>query len=178
MSKDLNKSSGMLWYDILTRVIMPIQAILCFVAGAIMLVFSTYTILDVTEKIMENETFWAEIGEKFESAGLAVEKFQKLTEVSEIGVFMFAICLFFVAIGVFMFVSRSSLLYFEKKSLKIFLALHLGFAGLFLFIAFCLWIYEFALPLIIVSLIAAAITLAWGILNYIYLKGKSYQFTI
>ena len=178
----LNKTSGMLWFDILTRIFMPIQSVLFFVISAFFLGFSMLSIPDVTGKVLEKETWWYDFGEKLQNSGLRTAGYnpngENANEIPELGILLLTSCLFFIALGVFVLVARSSLLYFEKKSIKMFLWLNLANVGAALFIAFCLWTFKFTSAVFVIFLIDAAIALVWGIVNFIYLKKKSYQFTI
>lgn len=180
----LNKTSGMLWFDILTRIIMPIQSILFFVVSLFFMGFSLLTITDVTDKILKKENWWIDFGKKMEESGFRLGEDQynpngpKANEIPELGILLFTACLLFAALGVFVLVSRSSLLYYEKKSLKMFLWLNIANVGAALFVAFCLWTFKFTISVYLILLIDAAVALVWGIVNFLYLKKKSYQFTI
>ena len=178
----LDKNSGMFWFDILTKILMPIQSILFFVIYFFFMGFSLMAVTDITEKVLKKENWWFEFGDKLEKAGLRPggynPKGPDANEIPELGILLFTAFLLFAALGIFVLVSRSSLLYYEKKSIKRFMWLNAANMGASLFIAFCLWTFKFTAPVFLIFIINAVIALAWGVANFFYLRTKSYQFTI
>ena len=170
-----NASSDMKWYSFLVYLIMPICSVLSFVVSAVYFVMSMLTV-DVFAGVFKKQDTMKNFIIDFKG----VEEGEKITraEINEFGVFLFAFGLLVIAIGVFTLAARSSLLFFEKKSIKMTLWLYIASAATSIVTALYFFLFDYSFVLILPFLILGAIQIAWGIVNYLYLKKKSYEFTI
>ena len=175
-SESLQNNSGkMKWYGLLVYILMPVFSVVSFILGAVYFVSSLLTVngfaaLFKAENVMS----------KFITNAKGLEVGEKLTraEINECGLFLFAFCLMAVALGVFTLASRSSLLFFEKKSIMMTLILFLSCGAASLVTALYLFLFEYGFIYMIPYLILAGVQIAFGIVNFVYLKKISYEFTI
>jgi hypothetical protein len=176
LSEALKNNSGkMKWYGVLVYILMPIFSVVSFVLGGVYFVFSMLTVngfatLFKAENVMN----------KFITSAKGLEVGEKLTraEINEFGLFLFSFGLLAIALGVFTLAARSSLLFFEKKSIMMAFILFLASGAVSLVTALYFWLFDYKFIYMIPYLALAAVQIAFGVVNYIYLKKISYEFTI
>lgn len=176
VSEALKNSTGnMKWYSLLVYILMPVFSVASFVLGAVYFIFALLTVNGIAS-LFKADTLM----NKFITNAKGLELGEKLTksEVNEFGLFLFAFCLMAVALGVFTLASRSSLLFFEKKSIMMTLILFLSCGAASLVTVLYLFLFEYGFIYMIPFLALAAIQIAFGIVNHLYLRKLSYEFTI
>lgn len=176
LSEALNNApSNMKWYSILVYLLMPICSVLSFVVGAVYFFISLITVDGIASMFKMDDKV-----KNFIVDYKGVEEGEKIAraEINEFGMFLFTFALLIVAIGVFTLACRSSLLFYENKSIMMTFILYLASAAISLVTVLYLFLFDYAFILMIPFLILGAVQIAFGIFNYLYLKKRSYEFTI
>ena len=170
-----NASGDKKWYSLVVYILMPIFSVVSFVLGGVYFISALLTVNGIASLFKADNVM-----NKFISGAKGLELGEKLTksEINEFGLFLFAFCLIAVALGVFTLAARSSLLFYEKKSIMMTLILFLSCGAASLVSALYLFLFEYGMIYMIPYLILAGIQIAFGVVNHLFIRKLSYEFTI